>query len=229
MLSFLTNPLGSVPGPFYTRITSYVFHRKIFSGARFYYVHALHQKYGPVVRIAPDEVSVADLASVKRIHGIGTPFTKTDWYKNRTNLTAPALFTEKDPHLHAQYRRLLANAMSETSLTTSGFEEMIKTKVDRWNEKVQTDLKAQGWSDFLQWDTFLSTDTIGELTFGSSFDTLKIGKVSKAFGLISSVPLSKCTRQYNSKMMRSFIILEPRSFVSLACQLRCNDVADIDH
>lgn len=40
----------------------------------------LHSKYGSLVRVGPNEVSVSDLAAIKAIYGPGTKFRKSDWY-----------------------------------------------------------------------------------------------------------------------------------------------------
>jgi len=45
------------------------------------YVNSLHEKYGPYVRTAPNEVSVSDVASVKPIHNVRNGFEKSDFFK----------------------------------------------------------------------------------------------------------------------------------------------------
>lgn len=44
-------------------------------------MHKLHKKYGPVVRIAPNEVSFASLEAVKEIYASGgSGYDKTEFY-----------------------------------------------------------------------------------------------------------------------------------------------------
>ncbi|KAF9631187.1 hypothetical protein BFW01_g2049 [Lasiodiplodia theobromae] len=50
-------------------------------GQRVHFIHALHQKYGPVVRIAPDEVAIADAEAAKTIHRPASGYEKAAWYK----------------------------------------------------------------------------------------------------------------------------------------------------
>jgi hypothetical protein len=50
------------------------------SGQRCFFIDALHKQYGPVVRIAPTEISVADAAGFKEIHKIGGGYVKSSWY-----------------------------------------------------------------------------------------------------------------------------------------------------
>ena len=152
--------------------------RKLVKGLKMKYVHSLHRKYGPVVRIAPNEVSIADVPTVRHIHNVSSKFLKSDWYTNRVGGGQVVMFTDHDPVTHAQTRRLLGHAMTETNLTTGGFEDMIRDKADRWTERVQADMTKYGSVNFTNWDTFYTTDTIGEMTFGSSFETLETGGVS---------------------------------------------------
>ena len=67
---------------------------------------------GPIVRIAPDEVSVSDPQAVHLIYGVKSSFRKTDFYdpfapKNSSN---GDLFTMRDEKLHTE-RRKMVNSM----------------------------------------------------------------------------------------------------------------------
>jgi hypothetical protein len=55
------------------------------SGRRIFFVDDLHKKYGPVVRIAPTEISIADVAGFKEIHRVGGGYLKSDWYGQLAN------------------------------------------------------------------------------------------------------------------------------------------------
>lgn len=47
----------------------------------------LHKQYGPLVRIAPNEVVSSDSDAVPLIYTTQNPLTKTDWYVTLTNIT----------------------------------------------------------------------------------------------------------------------------------------------
>lgn len=40
----------------------------------------LHKKYGNLVRTGPNEVSVVDMAAIKKIYAAGTKFSQSGWY-----------------------------------------------------------------------------------------------------------------------------------------------------
>lgn len=78
--TFLTSPLRSVPGPFWTRLTKLWYFNRV-RNAHFERenIH-LHQRYGPIFRIGPDHYSISDPAAVKTVYGTGSKFVKSAWY-----------------------------------------------------------------------------------------------------------------------------------------------------
>ena len=57
---FFTSPLANVPGPKLNAITGWYMIYIDFTKQRTWYIHNLHQKYGPIVRIGPNEVYVRE-------------------------------------------------------------------------------------------------------------------------------------------------------------------------
>jgi hypothetical protein len=51
-----------------------------FRGQRTVVLDELHAKYGPVVRVAPDEVSFNNVEALHEIYGIRSSFGKSDFY-----------------------------------------------------------------------------------------------------------------------------------------------------
>lgn len=78
----LTSPLAKLPGPYYTIFTALYLKFHEFSGNRRLYIDALHSTYGPVVRIAPNEVSFASLEAMKEIYTSGgSGYERTEFYE----------------------------------------------------------------------------------------------------------------------------------------------------
>ena len=75
------SPLRRIPGPTSSLFSSWTLKYHEFRANRTKYVHSLHLKYGPVVRLAPNEVSFASLDGVKEIYGSGgSGYNKTEFY-----------------------------------------------------------------------------------------------------------------------------------------------------
>jgi hypothetical protein len=77
----LSSPITAIPGPNYTKITSLWLKMQEFTSNRRPYIHSLHQKYGPVVQLAPNEVSFTSLEALKEIYTSGgSGYDKTEFY-----------------------------------------------------------------------------------------------------------------------------------------------------
>lgn len=142
-------------------------------GYRSQWVEELHREYGPVVRIAPDEVDVSDYDGYREIHKISSPFVKAPWYiKFREAVNC---FTASEPLVHARKRRLLSRPFSKTSL-----RENWETTVRQLAEAAVQGIKkeaAVGPSDSMKWWTFMATDVTGALVFSEDFGMTRTGQV----------------------------------------------------
>jgi len=174
-VGFLYRSLSSVPGPWYSRFTHLVLKFHIISGRRIHYVDSLHQKYGSVIRIGPDEVAVSDLEGFSNIHKIGGGFLKSPWYDTIIQGGEPGLFALRDPILHAARRRLFAQAFSNSALQRNWGQE-IQQKARLAVARIKADALATE-ADILKWWTLMATDVVAHLAFGESFNMLELGKV----------------------------------------------------
>ncbi|OJJ66764.1 hypothetical protein ASPBRDRAFT_188188 [Aspergillus brasiliensis CBS 101740] len=181
----LRSPLRHIPGPLYTRATRLPLKLSIVTGRRIYFIHNLHQRYGPVVRIAPDEISVSSLPEFKEIHRVGSAFLKTPWYQKFSWDRNPGLFTMRDPKEHAARRKLFARAFSKSELRQI-WEPVVKEKVQLAVSQIRGELLRDGTSDVLKWWTFLATDVSGHLMFGESFNMLQYGKKNEYINVLES-------------------------------------------
>jgi cytochrome P450 len=173
-----TGPLSKLPGPWYSKYTNLVLRYYTLSGKQIFYVDKLHQRYGGVVRIAPNETAVSDIAGVTQIHKIGAGFLKSDFYSGLIPTDTPGIFAMRDPHAHAARRKLFARPFSNTSLG-SNWDVEIRQKVSLAVQRIQRDAtsSSQG-ADIFKWWTLMATDVIAHLSFGESFNMLEQGKVS---------------------------------------------------
>ncbi|KAH7201896.1 cytochrome P450 [Fusarium oxysporum] len=77
----LTSATAKVPGPFVSNFTSLVLKWHELNANRTMYIHELHKRYGPVVRVAPNEVSFTSIDALKEIYGSGgSGYDKTEFY-----------------------------------------------------------------------------------------------------------------------------------------------------
>ncbi len=127
---------------------------------------------GPVVRIAPNEISFNTAASWRDIYGTRRghdPFIKSDFYDGG-NFAAEALsiVSERNPARHSEMRKYLSGAFSDRSLKEQ--EYLIAEVVDQLIGKMGEEDGEGGKEIELVTAFNLTTfDIIGSLAFGESF------------------------------------------------------------
>lgn len=110
------HPLASLPGPRFARYTGEWRNQRLSSGAWHQDILELHRKYGRVVRIAPNEVSIVDGKTMKQLYGHGTSSEKTQWYGSWDPPSSTSLFSERDRKCHAFLRKRVSGAYAMSSI-----------------------------------------------------------------------------------------------------------------
>ncbi|KAE8361738.1 cytochrome P450 [Aspergillus caelatus] len=108
------------------------------SGRQPYWQLELHNRYGSVVRIPPNELSFNTSSSWRDIYGVRKnvePFIISVFYVGG-NFAAEALsiVSERDPKKHAEMRKYLASAFSDRTLKSQ--EPLIAETADKLVEKL---------------------------------------------------------------------------------------------
>lgn len=180
VLTAVKSPVRSIPGPWYSKFTQAVLKYHTIRGRRMYYVDDLHRRYGPIVRIAPDEAAVSGLQSTQMVHKIGSGFNKSAFYDAITAQrrdSEPGIFSMRGGKQHAARRKLFARPFSQNSLQAN-WESVIQSKARLAVNKIREEVGAEGEADILKWWTLMATDVIAHLSFGESFRMLELGRVS---------------------------------------------------
>ncbi|KAK4051579.1 hypothetical protein OIV83_002719 [Microbotryomycetes sp. JL201] len=109
------HPLASVPGPWLARISDVWKARETAKGRYVTSLRRAHEKWGRIVRIGPNEVSVVAPEDLKQMYGHGTRWTKGPFYP-AWSIGERGHFSHTDPHLHGLGRRAVAAAYSTNNL-----------------------------------------------------------------------------------------------------------------
>ncbi|KAI1852146.1 hypothetical protein JX265_013117 [Neoarthrinium moseri] len=141
-----------------------------------YYIDGLHKVYGPIVRIAPHEVAIADLEAFSEIHRIGGGFLKSAWYDNAAVGNEPGIFSMRNPKEHAQRRRMFARGFSKSGLR-SNWEDIVRDTVEEAVARIKAEA-THGTTDALKWWTLMAADVVSQLAFGHSFEMVRRGEKS---------------------------------------------------
>lgn len=168
------SPLAWFPGPRFWAISRVPNQWSVFRGYAHLDATALHERYGPVIRVGPNELVFNTPRAFRDIYGArpGGCFQK-----DPSRYLAPAngvnhLIGEIDNASHARQRKLLAPAFSDRALREQ--EPIITGYVDTMISKLRA--KIQNGSsvlDIKNWMNYTTFDITGDLMFGESFGCLK--------------------------------------------------------
>lgn len=124
------HPLAHVPGPFLASITYfYEFYYNQVKGGRYFLLYDdFVARYGPVVRIGPDRVLLADPAHYDVLYHQQRPFEKAPRLY-QTFALGDSMFAQSDPAIYRRQRAALNPFFSRRAVISQ--EDMIKAKIAR--------------------------------------------------------------------------------------------------
>ncbi|KAH8148283.1 uncharacterized protein LAJ45_07736 [Morchella importuna] len=172
--SHITTITGDYPGPLLAALTKHYIDIPWLTGRYPTHIHALHQRYGPVVRISPDELSYASASSWKDIYGTSStrkPFLKSAFYDDGT---APSIVSARDPATHRRIHRLLSPGFTARSIGEQ--EPLVQGHVDLFLSQVGRYATGSEGGNMVGWYTWVAFNIIGGLAFGEPFGSLDDGK-----------------------------------------------------
>lgn len=171
LIAGLTNPRRHIPGPWWAKYTSLPMHYHRWAVPdKFKWAHRLHQRHGPVMLIAPNEVSVGSLEGLQMVHRMGTGFRKGTFHENFQMGPEPSLFDMTDVRAHAERRRLFSRAFTAKSLRDN-WEPEVRRIIEKAVARVREDAK-EGTADVARWWKLMAGDVVSRLSFGEAFDML---------------------------------------------------------
>lgn len=137
----------------------------------------LHKRYGDIVRIAPEELSVCSPEMWREVWGrrkteLGE-IPKDDIHYSEA---LPSILGCPKPQ-HTRFRRILAPSFTGTAVVEQS--PYIKMHVDKLFRKLNSHVDAEGTEkpiDLAEWFDFTTADVASDLSFGESFGCLETGE-----------------------------------------------------
>ncbi|KAM0145507.1 hypothetical protein ACHAPG_011587 [Botrytis cinerea] len=181
--------LSRIPGPKLWIAFPIFRYISMIQGKQDIVIRALHQKYGEVVRIGPNEASFITTQAWRDIYGHG-------------HKQLPKLHNSASNHLdiissndidHSRLRKAMSHAFSAKGLQTQ--EPVLHSYVDKLISKLEHEAKSRSPVDMVMWYNLTTFDLIGDLTFGQSFGGLENSRyhfwVSTIFDSVRVIPFIK--------------------------------------
>ena len=171
--AYWISPTRHVPGPFFSSWSFIPMWYNAIRSRRAKWIHSLHKKYGPVVRVAPSNVSISDVRSIKQIYS--GKFIKSNVYNALTVGGEWHCLLMKDFRDYSPRRKLLLPLFQPRNLTD--FEPIMYKSIHTFIESILAD-SLIGPVDFYRWLRLLAFDVICDLAYGTNFEMLKAGKTT---------------------------------------------------
>lgn len=170
------HPLRCYPGPKSWAATRLAWTQSIQSGQYHRKLHQLHTKYGPVVRIAPDELSYIDPLAKKDIYGNRNIPKNAIWAGDQEK-NPPVSIVSANEETHVRNRRALTGAFTENAISEHApvLEELVGLMVTRFKERIEGG-SGTAVVDLVDWTNFLTFDISGLLSYGESFQNVSNGR-----------------------------------------------------
>lgn len=136
----------------------------------------LHKKYGPVVRLAPNELSFDTVQSWKDIYGSRPghlPFYKSKYYDGGFfSGLAYSVYHRTRPIRSCEAAEDSSHSISDRPLKE---QEYLIEGVNEFISELGAHAAGEQGSDVAFWFSLTTFDIIGSLAFGESFGGLKTG------------------------------------------------------
>jgi cytochrome P450 len=158
---FKSLALKDVPGPFLTRFTKIPLLYQTINLNRTRYIHELHRKYGPVVRLAPDEISLNHPPSVGPIYN----YEKSHFYNAFEAYGAKNMFSTPDRARHSGRRKHLGGEYTKVYMLKP---ENLTVIYDRVRQMINT-ISDNSTVDVFYLFNYLAQDIISGFFFGNQY------------------------------------------------------------
>ncbi|KAL4965829.1 cytochrome P450 [Aspergillus stella-maris] len=165
------HPLAKFPGPKIWAAVRLMWAWSYTSGSNHSRIKRLHGQYGPVVRVAPDELSFIDARAWNDIYAKGPGNKGLERSKVLRNAQPVDVVFNSNGEDHTRVRRKLLQSFSEQPLVKQ--EPILQEYVTKVMNGLRRASEAGETVDLVEWFNWFSFDVFGELAFSESFEQLE--------------------------------------------------------
>ena len=170
------HPLAKIPGPFLPAVTK--LYQSYYNGRYYLQIERLHQKYGPIVRITPDEVHLSDPENYDKIYYMGTKYWKSPIFYNA--LCVPHSTFGTPPNDVHKIRRGALNPMFSRQKVLE-LEGIVQEKAEKVCARMQRGIDQGQPVDLHHAFRAVSVDVISDFAFDQCYDFLDRDDIGATF------------------------------------------------
>ncbi|KAF4339548.1 cytochrome P450 monooxygenase [Fusarium beomiforme] len=162
------HPLSRYPGPPLAAVTNLWKTYHLWTLGLPHTLVRLHEKYGDIVRVGPNDLSFRTSDAVNTIYKAGRQLQKTSFYDGFTAFN-PNIFGTQDEEFHSVRRRQMSPVFSLQSIKK--MEHSIDKHILKLRNNLDHFANTDEEFDLKKIIAFYIFDVLGELAFSRSFDS----------------------------------------------------------
>ncbi|KAJ0338071.1 hypothetical protein KNSL1_012607 [Colletotrichum chrysophilum] len=167
--------LRHIPGPTLNAISILPMQLMTRGGKLSFMLKELGDKYGPLVRVGPNEVLFGDADTYRKISAVRSDFTKGPWYElAKVVPDQHSLFSMRDDEQRKELRAKLSEGYAGRD--NGGFEPGVDKMVAQFVDLVESKYISSGIDyrpiEFSHKSQYFALDVIGQLAFGEALGFL---------------------------------------------------------
>lgn len=174
------HPIARYPGPILCKVSKLYWTAIARKGQQHRLLAKLHKQYGDIVRIGPNEVSIANASAIDPLMGAqGVPKGQS-WSGRLPRNALPNLVGIRDKKEHARRRKTWQRALNPTSIKY--YEGFLSSRTQQ-----MVDLLAQkvpGPINMSEWMGYYTFDIMGDIVFGDGPEMMKNGDSNNLWHLL---------------------------------------------
>ncbi|KAF2159813.1 hypothetical protein M409DRAFT_70842 [Zasmidium cellare ATCC 36951] len=194
-------PLSKFPGPKLRAVSKLPGTYTTITGRDAFVRADLHEKYGPVVRVNPAEISFNNGAEAwESIYGFKKPkpFRDPQFYAVGVNGCPDVVSSDEENH--SRQRKILSTGFSDKAI--KGYEPLLRSWAQKMITKMFEQANKAGEIDMLKYLNCTTFDVMGDLAFGEGLNMLEDGELSPwvqtIFAGFKAGTFWRCVMQYST-------------------------------
>ncbi|KAI0756346.1 high nitrogen upregulated cytochrome P450 monooxygenase 2 [Daedaleopsis nitida] len=173
------HPLARYPGPLFLPLSKWAMAWISRGGRRHLYTQELHRRYGDIVRVGPNELSINTATAIHPLMGTSGLRKGPQWEARTATQSVPPLIAIHDPKEHLRRRKTWNRALNVTSLRD--FEPFVAARAEQLVSRVGM---HKGATDLAKWFSWFAYDLMSDMAFGGGSEMMLNGDEGSVWPLL---------------------------------------------
>ncbi|KAI1397272.1 cytochrome P450 [Hypoxylon fuscum] len=166
--AILLHHLRQYPGPLLAKLTELFAGSHAFKKDLHLEILRCHERYGPVVRLAPNRLVFNSITALQDIYQ-SDRVSKAYTYGNSVRNNVDNVFTARNKDVHRAKRKMIAPALSERAVKS--FEPTVEDHITVYLKQILEASRTSRPVNMTERVKYLALDIVTKLSFGYPFDT----------------------------------------------------------